>query len=292
MIVVTTPTGSIGHQVLAHVIEGGAPVRVIARDPSRLPAQVRERVEVVKGSMNDTAAVAEVCAGADSVLWVLPPDPLAESVHGHVIDFTRPLCDAIASQGVRRVVGVSSLGRGRARNAGQVSAVFAMDQLIESTGVHYRSLGMPGFMENMLWQLEPLRNQGMFFGLLPGDRRTPACATRDIAATAAGLLLDDSWTGQEDIALPGPEDLSPDGMARIMSEVLDRPITYRQVPAEAYRADLIGHGMSQAWVQGLLDMAAAADAGIYDTEPGASRSASPTSFRQWCQDVLRPAVAA
>src|SRR4051794_8298480 len=127
MIVVTTPTGSIGHQVLAHLIEGGAPVRVIARDPSKLPAEVRERVQIVKGSTKDTAAVAEACAGAGSVLWVLPPDPHAESIHGHVIDFTRPLCDAIASEGVRRVVGVSSLGRGRARNAGQISAVLAMD---------------------------------------------------------------------------------------------------------------------------------------------------------------------
>lgn len=47
MIVVTTPTGSIGHQVLQKVLAGGEDVRVIVRDPSRLPAQVRERVEVV-----------------------------------------------------------------------------------------------------------------------------------------------------------------------------------------------------------------------------------------------------
>ncbi|WUH95574.1 NAD(P)H-binding protein [Streptomyces sp. NBC_00433] len=292
MIVVTTPTGSIGHQTLARVIEAGAPVRVIARDPSRLAPEVRERAEVVKGSMDDSAAVAEVCAGADAVLWVLPPDPRAAGLHSHAIDFTRPLCDAIASQGVRRVVGVSSLGRGRARKAGQISAVFAMDHLIESTGVHYRSLGMPGFMENILRQLDPIRNQGTYFGLLAGDRKGPACATRDIAATAAALLLDGSWTGQDDLPLPGPEDLSPDDMAAIMSEVLDRPIAYRRIPAEAYRAELLAHGMSEPWARGLVDMAAAVDAGLYGTGPYASRSASPTTFRQWCQDVLRPAMAA
>jgi uncharacterized protein YbjT (DUF2867 family) len=292
VIVVTTPTGSIGHQTLARVIDAGAPVRVIARDPSRLTPEVRERTEVVKGSMDDPGAVAEACTGADAVLWVLPPDPRATSVHGHVIDFTRPLCDAVTAQGVQRVVGVSSLGRGTARKAGQISAVFAMDHLIESTGVHYRSLGMPGFMENILWQLQPLTRQGMFFGLLPGDRKGPACATRDIAATAAGLLLDDTWTGQDDIALPGPEDLSPDDMAAVMSEVLGRPVTYRQVPADAYRADLISHGMSEPWAQGLVDMAAAVGAGIYGTGRYPSRTASPTTFRQWCEDVLRPAAAA
>lgn len=167
-----------------------------------------------------------------------------------------------------------------------------MDQLIESTGVNYRSLGMPGFMENLLWQVGPIRDQGAFFGLLPADHKGPACATRDVAATAAALLLDDSWTGQDDIALPGPEDLSPDDMAGTMSEVLGRPIAYRQIPAEAHRSQMLGHGMSGAWVQGLLDMAAAVEAGIYGSAPSGSRVACPTTFREWCQDVLRPVVAA
>ncbi|CAG7645261.1 NAD(P)H-binding protein [Actinacidiphila bryophytorum] len=292
MIVVTTPTGSIGHQTLARVIDAGAPVRVIARDPSRLAPEVRERAEVVKGSSDDPGAVSEACVGADAVLWVLPPDPRAASLHGHVIDFTRPLCDAIAAHGVQRVVGVSSLGRGTARNAGQISAVFAMDHLIESTGVHYRSLAMPGFMENVLRQLEPITRQGVFYGQVAGDRKGPACATRDIAATAARLLLDDTWTGQEEVPLPGPEDLSPDDMAAVMAEVLGRPVAYRRVPAEGLRADLVGRGVSPAWAQGLVAMGDAVEAGIYGTGEYASRSASPTTFRQWCQDVLRPAAEA
>jgi hypothetical protein len=37
MIVITTPTGDIGHRVLQHVFQGSEPVRVIARDPSRIP---------------------------------------------------------------------------------------------------------------------------------------------------------------------------------------------------------------------------------------------------------------
>ena len=38
MIVITTPTGDIGRQVLDRVLDSGQAVRVIARDPSRLPA--------------------------------------------------------------------------------------------------------------------------------------------------------------------------------------------------------------------------------------------------------------
>lgn len=292
MIVVTTPTGSIGHQALEHVIRAGVPVRVVARDPSRLSAEVHAHAEVVKGATNDPAVLSEALAGADTVLWVLPPDPRAASVHAHVMDFTRPLCDAVVEQGVRRVVAVSSLGRTVARNAGQISAVFAMDHLVESTGVHYRALGMPGFMENTLRQLEPIRNQGLFFGTLPGGRTSPTVATRDIAAVAARLLLDPEWTGQESVAVPGPEDLSCDDMARIMTEELGRPVAYRQIPGEALVASMTEHGMTRAWAQGIVDMSAAVDAGLYDAEPYPDRAATtPTTFRQWCREVLRPALA-
>src|SRR5213078_2575390 len=150
MIVITTPTGDIGHQVLVNVLDRGEPVRVIARDPSRLPAHTREHVEVVQGSHDDLDAVRKAFAGADSVFWVVPLDPHAESVDAAYVDFTRPACAAFVSGGVRRVVGVSALGRGVTEKAGLVSASLAMDDLIASTGVSYRALTMPSFMENVL----------------------------------------------------------------------------------------------------------------------------------------------
>ncbi|WP_338043661.1 NAD(P)H-binding protein [Paenibacillus hamazuiensis] len=292
VIVITTPTGQIGRQVLDHILDSTEAIRVIARDPSRLSPRVRERVEVVQGQHDDVEVVSKALEGADSVLWVVPPNPQAESIQDHVLSFVRPLYTAINRQGVRRVIGVSSLGRGIAKNAGQISAIFAMDDLIESTGVSYRSLCMPGFMDNMLWQIEPIKNQGMFFYPMSGDRKTPTCSTRDIAATAAKLLLDRSWDGQENVPVLGPENLSFNEMARIMSEVLERPVRFQQVSGEDYKSALVQHGMSKAWAQGIIDMAAAAERGIYDAEPRTPQSSSPTSFRQWCEEVLKPAVLA
>lgn len=296
MLVITTPTGLIGHQVLDNVLDGvldsGAPVRVIARDPSRLSPQARERVEVVQGSMDDIDVVSAAFAGADCVFWLVPPYANADSIMDYTLDFTRPACEAIKRQGVKRVVAVSSLGRGVAKNAGPVSASFAMDELIESTDVSYRALRMPGFMENMLQHVEPIKHQGMFFLPVSGDRKLPTCATRDIAAAAARLLLDDSWSGQDSVPILGPEDLSYDDMAQIMSEVLARPVRFQQVPGEAFKATLTRYGMAEVWAQGLVDMLTQIDQGIYNTEPRTPQSTTPTSFRQWCEEVFKPAVLA
>ena len=294
MIVITAPTGLIGHQVLSNVLGSGEPVRVIVRDPSRLPAEARERVELVRGSHGDIGVVDRAFAGADAVFWLVPPDPHADSVDAAYVDFTRPACDAFKRHEVRRVVGISALGRGTAvaGHAGLVTASLAMDDLIASTGVSYRALTMPSFMDNLLRQVESIRNRGMFFTPISGERKLPSCATRDIAATAARLLLDDSWSGPGHAAVLGPEDLSFNDMAQIMSEMLGQPVRYQQIPAEALKNRLTGAGMSDAMAQATVDMMVAKDQGLDNAEPRTPQSTTPTSFRQWCEEVLKPAVLA
>jgi uncharacterized protein YbjT (DUF2867 family) len=294
MIVVTTPTGLIGHQVLNNLLESDEPIRVIARGPSRLPAHTRERVEVVPGSHGDLDVVTRAFAGADSVFWLVPPDPHAESVESAYVDFTRPACEAFKSQGVRRVVGVSALGRGTpwAASAGLVTASLAMDDLIASTGVSYRALTNPSFMDNLLRQVESIKNQGMFFLPISGDLKQPSCATRDTAAVAAKLLLDHSWGGVASRPVLGPEDLSYHDMAQIMSEVLGKPVRFQQLTGEAYKTRLLSRGMSEAMAQGNLDMWVAYNQGLDTAEPRTPESTTPTSFRQWCEEVLKPAVLA
>jgi len=95
-------------------------------------------------------------AGAECVFWLVPPDPRAASVEAGYVDFARPACTALQRHGVKRVGGVSALGRGLSSKAGYVTASLAMDDLIASTGVAYRALAMPSFMDNLLRQVDAI----------------------------------------------------------------------------------------------------------------------------------------
>ena len=66
MIVITTPTGQIGRQVLGNLLESGEELRVIARDPSQLPAEIREDLDIVEGSHGDAAVADNAFGGADA----------------------------------------------------------------------------------------------------------------------------------------------------------------------------------------------------------------------------------
>jgi uncharacterized protein YbjT (DUF2867 family) len=224
----------------------------------------------------------------------VPPDPKAKSVSAAYVDFTQAACAALKRHGVKRVVDIAPLGRGLpiAEHAGFVTASLAMDDLIASTGVDFRALTMPSFMDNILMQLGPIKTKGIFFSPIDGDRKLPACATRDIAAVAARLLLDPSWSGQGHVAVLGPEDLSFNDMAQIMSEVLGKPVRFQQIPFDVYKARFVELGMSEAMAQGMTDMAAAKNQGLDNAEPRTPENTTPTRFRQWCETALKPAVLA
>ena len=292
MIVITTPTGQIGHQVLESLLHSGEGLRVIARDPSALAAGARDRVDVVAGSHTDPAVVDEAFADADAVFWLMPPDPRARSVEDAFVGLTRPAAEAFEKHGVSRVVGVSALGRGTpwAAHAGYVTASLAMDDLIAGTGVAYRALTNPSFMDNIAAQARAIKNQGMFFSPIDGDRRLPAVATRDIAAAASRLLLDESWSGAGEVPLLGPEDLSFNDMAGIISEVLGTQVRFQQITFDAYKDRFTGFGMSDAMAQGMTDMAWAKNQGLDNAVQRTPSNSTPTSFRQWCEEVLKPAV--
>jgi hypothetical protein len=124
----------------------------------------------------------------------------------------------------------------------------------------------------------------------PTRRKLPTVATRDIATAAARLLLDTSWSGAGHVAVLDPEDLSFNEMAQIVTGVLGKPVRYQQITAAALRERLIKAGMSEAMAQGTADMMAAKNEGLDNAEPRTPESSSPTSFRQWTEQVLKPAV--
>jgi uncharacterized protein YbjT (DUF2867 family) len=292
MIVITTPTGQLGHQVLNNVLDIGEALRVVVRDPSDLPAEIRTRVEVVEGSHGDPAVVDRAFANADAVFWLTPPNPQAPSVEAAYVDFTRPAAAAFKRQGVKRVVGVSALGRGTqwADRAGFVAGSLAMDDLIANSGAAYRALTNPSFMDNIARQAAAIANRGAFFSPIDGDRKLPSVATRDIAAAAARLLLDDSWNGFDEVPLLGPEDISFNDMAEVISEVLGKEVRFQQTTFEAYKEQFLGFGMSDAMAQGQTDMAWAKNEGLDNAVKRTPENSTPTTFRQWAEEVLKPAV--
>jgi uncharacterized protein YbjT (DUF2867 family) len=293
MIVVTAPTSSIGKKILGALLNLRSDIRVIARDPNGIEPANRDRVRIFEGSHGDVDVVTRATEGADAVFWLVPPNPKALSIDEAYSGFTRPGLSAMRSQGVKRIVGISALGRGtlQAERAGLVTASLAMDDLISESGIAYRAVTNPSFFDNLLRQVQLIRDKGEFWSAVDPSRSLPGCSTQDVAEASVRLLLDDKWTGVGHRAVLSPEDLSFDGMASVMTDVLGKPVQCARTDYAAYGQQFIKRGWSAAMAQGQVDMVRAKSEGLDNGEVRNDQNTTRTSFQKWCETVLRPAVA-
>ena len=81
-------------------------------------------------------------------------------------------------------------------------------------------------------------------------------------------------------------------MATIMSEVLGKAVRFQEMPRDTFKAGLLQRGMSEAMAQATLDVWVAYGQGLDTAEPRTPQSTTPTSFRQWSDEVLKPRVMA
>lgn len=189
-----------------------------------------------------------------------------------------------------RVISITALGRGTGwqDRAGPVTASIRMDDMLMASGAAFRGLAMPSFMENIVRQAGVISEKGMFFGPIDRDRKLPFTATRDMAAAAQRLLADDSWHGQEEVPVLGPDDLSFDDQAAILSDLLGRPVRYQQISFDQFKQQFLDRGASESSAQGYVDMYRAKNEGMDNAARRTPENSGPTSFRLFCEQVLKP----
>jgi uncharacterized protein YbjT (DUF2867 family) len=290
-ILVTHPTGRIGRRILPELLAPDFSVRVIARNPRRLPIEIREQVEVVRGSADDAATLHRGLDGVEALFWCVPTASLQETnVEQHYERFACAAWQAIRQAATPRVVTISAGGKGRARHAGPISGLHAMEEILNESGAAIRHLRCGLFMENFHREVEGLTRRGILSNPMPGHVPIPMVAAADIADVALKYLVREDWNGIEGIAVHGPEDLSYGEAAAIMGRVLARPVRYEQTSTPQYVRRLVSLGASPAYAAGLVEMYAELAQGITSAEPRTLESTTRTTLAKWSARELLPAV--
>lgn len=158
-VALTGGTGFVGSHLLDVLVEAGASVRVLVRDPSRLNPCVRERVQMVVGGLDSSQALAKLVRGCGVVLHLAGvvragQERLFFAANG---EGTRRLVEAAGEAGRPRVIYVSSLaaagpaarpeGKGPEEPAQPISAYgrskLAGEQAVRSYGGQWLILRPP-----------------------------------------------------------------------------------------------------------------------------------------------------
>jgi nucleoside-diphosphate-sugar epimerase/GT2 family glycosyltransferase len=117
---VTGGTGFIGRHLVEALVEAGIRVKVLARPHGKSPRVARrksDQVEIVTADLVDTASLAGVCAGIDTVFHLAGyahagdgSTSLDQSPHWRItVEGTQALLDETCAAGVKRVIFVSTV---------------------------------------------------------------------------------------------------------------------------------------------------------------------------------------
>ncbi len=219
-ILVTGATGNIGSQVIQHLVDRGADVRALVRDPSK--ANFPTDVAVAKGDFLDVDALRRAFEGV-STLFLLNAVVSDE--------FTQALIalNVARSAGVERIVYLSVIHSDIYVNVPHFAGKFGVERMIEQMGMNATILRPAYFIQNDLTIRDVITDYGIY-PMPVGDKGLAMIDVRDIAEIAAIELLRREQAPQalptDRINLVGPDTLTGTDIAAIWSDALGRQINY------------------------------------------------------------------
>ncbi|MGJ7545578.1 SDR family oxidoreductase [Variovorax sp. LT1R16] len=219
-ILITGASGAIGRQVVQQLVDRGAAVRALVRDPAKTDFPVG--VEVMQGDLLDVASLRKAVAGV-STLFLL---------NGVVPDeFTQALVtlNVARDAGIDRIVYLSVIHSDKYLNVPHFAGKFGVERMLEQMGFGATILRPAYFMQNDLTVKDVVTGYGVY-PMPIGNKGLAMIDTRDIAEVAAiELLRREQAPGSlplSRINLVGPDALTGNDVAGIWSEVLGRSVNY------------------------------------------------------------------
>ena len=215
MILVFGATGTIGEELLSILSRDGVPAVAVTRGPA--PEQARPGIRWVQADLSAPASIEEVLSGVRSMF-------LLTGNHPDMARLQITAIDAGARAGVEHVVKLSALGASDHSRLPIGRAHYEAEAALIASGMRWTILRPHVFMQNLLAQAAGIVREGRIVGA-SGDGRIPFIDTRDIAECAA-VALTRSGHDEQKYILTGPEALSYYDIARILTEVIGRPVEY------------------------------------------------------------------
>jgi len=226
-ILVTGPTGTVGKLVVSGLLSGHASssVRALTRDPEKSKLIFGDKVEFVKGDLNDSEWRRNHAEGAlkgiDRLFLLTLSTPDQPQIEGEIVQLAK-------KAGVRHVVKLSVQGASTSEPSNSLTRwhAFAEEKIIDS-GVPFTILRPNLFLQNFLRDdATPIKTSNKFFKPA-GNCRISHVDVRDIADIAVVVLTDpiEKHQGQT-YFVSGPESLTYDEVAERISRVLGKKVDF------------------------------------------------------------------
>jgi uncharacterized protein YbjT (DUF2867 family) len=270
-VLVTTPNGKVGNNVVKLLQEKGISVRVAAHNVAKTQAAF-PGAEVVAFDFFNPDTWSAALEGVTALYHAAPGDFPAEP--------QIELIEVAKEAGVKRVVRLSALGV----EMGESPLREVERYLEQSSDLEYTILRPTWFMQNFATQHSNTIRNG-FLAEPAGDAKTAFIDTRDIAAVAVAALTEEGHHGKA-YSLTGSDLLTRYEVVDKLSAELGKSVTYIEQSDDEFRAASQPY-LSPVYLEMLSSLYGAVRAGYAATQTDAVQTLlgrEPIDFETFVAD--------
>lgn len=285
-ILVTGATGTVGSQLVRSLAQ--APdlhVRAFVRNLQKADALANRRIELCRGSFEDTDRLSAALRGVDTLVLITPTGPMAAEQAQVAIAGAK-------AAGVRKIVRLSAIRasiEGPTENSRQHAQT---ERELRESGLAYALLRPQFYMQNLLGAAGSVVNEGKLYSAVD-DGRIGMIDARDVADCLERAVGCSDYDGRA-WELSGPQSITHDSVAAVLGEALGRTVACVRVSPEFMSESMRAFGADDWMVRLMADYTRAYRDGFGDfvTDVVETMTGRPArGIETFAREVYRPVAA-
>lgn len=235
-ILVTGSAGNVGAELVKQLSNSDAIFRagVHSNESADKIRKISSRAQLVQLDYDKPETLSRACEGVNKIFLLTPGSPRA-------VEYASNLVNEAKKAGVMHIVRQSVLGADAESGIYNYARLHRqVEKMIEESRIPYTFLRPNFFMQNFVnFYSSIIKSQGVIYAPV-GDGKVSFVDVRDIAGVAAKVLTEHDESGRRHIGkaydITGPEALSYNQTAEILSNAVGKKINYVNIPeADARR---------------------------------------------------------
>ncbi|MDP4291561.1 MAG: NAD(P)H-binding protein [Bacteroidota bacterium] len=288
MYAITGASGHIGKAIAIELLSKGKKIRAISRNADHLKDITIKGGEACIGDLYDSAFVQKAFAGCEAVFCMIPPNMQSPDFKRDQERIVTNFVQSVKANNIKYIVLLSSIGAHLRKGAGIVDGLgYLEERFSELKDINVINLRCGYFMENILGQLEMIKQTGLMGSSIKGDIAFPIVATKDIANVAVKWLLNLNFKGNTIQYVLGQRDIAYNEITQVVGNAIgNHDLRYVQYSYEDAENGMIHAGFSKNVAHLMQGLAEAFNSGkALNAHTRTRDNSTPTSLEEFVKSL-------
>jgi uncharacterized protein YbjT (DUF2867 family) len=284
--IITGSLGNISKPIVEGLVKAGKIVSVITSDPNKVDAIEKIGAKAIVGSVQDAEFIKKAFEGAEVVYTMIPPIWKTDNWRKSLNEVGENYAKSIASNGIKYVVNLSSIGAHLGNGVGPVDGLADFENLLNVIpALNVKHLRPSFFYYNFFAQIGLVKQAGIF-GANYGDddQKIFLVDPKDIASAALEELLNLNFTGNSIRYIIGDERTGKE-IAQVLGKAIGKEIPWVVFTDEQQKQGMLQAGLPETHAEGYTQMGVAIRTGKMMEDARKSRPAfTSTKLEQFAKE--------